>query len=109
MGCYGGPGSDSGRTAARPAPEDPEPDGGALCFGEPVGTDPDLGRTSEALSIDSLVSSTCTTSTVRDLSEQLIGELECLMPGQMARIDGDASLSLGGAVFPWLQRPAAEA
>ncbi len=107
MGCYGGPGSDSGRMGE--TPDAPPADGGATCFGVPVNSDPDVGAARGALSIDSLVGSGCSTSAVADLSQQLVDELECLMPGQMERIDSISGLTLGGAVFPYLQRPAADA
>ncbi|MBW2460548.1 MAG: M15 family metallopeptidase [Deltaproteobacteria bacterium] len=104
LGCAGSAGMDAGV---------PPTDGAAGCFGAPAtglsGRSDAVGAARQALTIDSLVATGCTTTVVADLSEQLIGELECLMPGQMARIDADPSLALGSAVFPWLQRPAAEA
>ena len=40
---------------------------------------------------------------------QLVQEIQCLKPGSMKRIDGISGLSLGSAVFPYLQTPAANA
>jgi hypothetical protein len=51
----------------------------------------------------------CTTSVVKGLATQLIEEINCLKPGAMKRIDDVSGLSLGSAVFPWLQTPAANA
>lgn len=55
------------------------------------------------------VSGSCTTSAVAALSTQLVEEIQCLRPGTLKRIDGLAGLTLGSAVFPYLQSPAVDA
>jgi hypothetical protein len=55
------------------------------------------------------VSESCTTSAVAGLSTQLVEEIQCLRPGTLKRIDGIAGLTLGSAVFPYLQSPAVDA
>lgn len=55
------------------------------------------------------VDESCTTSSVRGLSTQLVEEIQCLRPGTMKNIDGADGLVLGSAVFPWLQTKAADA
>ncbi len=59
--------------------------------------------------VSTAVSSSCTTSAVVGLSTQLVDEIQCLRPGTLKRIDGVSGLSLGSAVFPYLQVPAADA
>lgn len=59
--------------------------------------------------VSSAVSSGCSTTSVKALSEQLIREIQCLKPGAMKRIDNIPGVSLGPAVFPYLQTPAANA
>ena len=75
--------------------------------------DENIGSVSSELTASSPVSSavtqTCSTTAVKALSQQLVEEIQCLKPGSMKRIDGIAGLSLGAAVFPWLQTPAANA
>ncbi len=51
----------------------------------------------------------CSTAVVRGLSEQLVEEIECMRPGTMGRIDGAPGITLGSSVFPFVQKPAAEA
>jgi D-alanyl-D-alanine carboxypeptidase len=55
------------------------------------------------------VAQECSTYSVRALSLQLIAELQCLKPGAIKSIEGIAGISLGEAVFPYLQTPAANA
>lgn len=59
--------------------------------------------------VSAAVDESCTTSSVKGLATQLIEEIQCLRPGTMKRIDGVDGLSLGSAVFPWLQTRAADA
>lgn len=72
-----------------------------------------LGTTSSELTTSSPVSSavtqSCTTTSVKALSTQLVQEIGCMKPGSMKRIDNLSGLSLGAAVFPYLQTPAANA
>lgn len=72
-----------------------------------------VDRTSLALNdsdpVSAAVDASCSTTSVRGLSTQLIEEIQCLRPGTMKRIDGIDGLSLGSAVFPWLQTKAADA
>ncbi len=72
-----------------------------------------IGTTSAALSAtDSVamaVSQSCTTTAVKALATQLVEEMQCMRPGTFARIDNVPGLSLGAAVFPFLQTSAASA
>jgi MYXO-CTERM domain-containing protein len=91
--------------------------GGALAAGcgggaadedeEPVGT------VSESLSptdsVASAVTQACSTTAVKGLATQLVDEIQCMRPGTMKSIAAVPGLSLGAAVFPYLQAPAANA
>lgn len=72
-----------------------------------------IGTSSEALSgadsVATAVVSSCSTTSVKGLATQLVEEIQCLRPGTLARIDGKPGITLGSAVFPWLQAPVANA
>lgn len=75
--------------------------------------EPTTGEVSSALvdsdPVSKAVTDSCTTASVKGLGTQLVGEIQCLRPGTMARIDGIPNTTLGAAVFPFLQAPAATA
>lgn len=87
--------------------------GCALDGATPVEDDEPLGEVSSELaasdSVERAVSQACSTTAVKGLSQQLVDEIQCLRPGTLSRIDGISGLSLGSAVFPYLQTPAANA
>lgn len=72
-----------------------------------------IGTTSEALSgtdpVSLAVAQSCTTTSVKGLSTQIVDEIDCIKPGTFDRIDNIPKASLGGAVFPFLQTPAKKA
>lgn len=78
-------------------------------------TEPDesLGTSASALSatdsVATAVNQSCSTTAVKGLATQLVEEIQCLRPATFARIDKTAGLSLGAAVFPFLQTNAASA
>ena len=55
------------------------------------------------------VAQSCTTTSVKGLSQQLVDEINCLSPGTLSSIASIKGLSIGSAVFPYLQTPAANA
>lgn len=55
------------------------------------------------------VNQSCSTTAVKGLATQLVEEIQCLRPATFARIDKTAGLTLGAAVFPFLQTNAASA
>ncbi|MCA9584946.1 MAG: M15 family metallopeptidase [Myxococcales bacterium] len=71
------------------------------------------GQVSSELSatdtVEAAVSQACSTTAVKALSQQLVDEIQCMRPGTLSRIDNISGLSLGSAVFPYLQTPAAKA
>lgn len=92
---------------------EPEGFGEEGSYGEPEMENVDInnaefGEGEEGLSVGSAIGASCSTSIVRGLSEQLIGELNCLRPGVMSSIAG-SNADLGAAVLPYLQGPAASA
>ena len=79
-----------------------------------VDTDePSVGESSSALvagdPVSKAVSESCSTTAVKGLGTQLVGEIQCLRPNTLARIDAVPNTVLGAAVFPYLQSPAAAA
>lgn len=59
--------------------------------------------------VSAAVDGSCSTTSVKGLATQLVAEIQCMRPGSMKTLDGAAGLSLGAAVFPYLQTPAVEA
>lgn len=76
-------------------------------------SDEPIGEVSSALGtsdpVSSAVTQACSTTAVKGLATQLVEEIQCLRPNAMKKIDGTPGLSLGAAVFPYLQTPAANA
>ena len=60
-------------------------------------------------SVGEQVTSSCSTITVKGLSQQLIDQMNCLDPGVMKSFDGAPDLSYGAVVFPYQQGPATDA
>ena len=93
----------AGCTGGAPAPpaapdEEPTPALGRVAFAL-IATDP----------VSDAVAASCTTTSVKGLATQLVAEIQCMRPGSMKSIEGAAGLSLGPAVFPYLQTRAADA
>ncbi len=89
---------------------------GAGCSSDPSSeheSDEPVGVTSDALSgtdpVSAAVAQSCTTAVARGLATQLVAEIQCMRPDTLAPIDKIPGLSLGSAVFPYLQKPAASA
>lgn len=72
-----------------------------------------IDQTSWALSdtdpVAMAVDESCSTTSVKGLSTQLVEEIQCLRPGTMKSLEGVDGLYLGAAVFPWLQTKAVDA
>lgn len=75
----------------------------------PLEDDQSVDNRSAAISVSTAASWYCSTSSVKQLSQQLIDEVQCIRPNTMSRIDNIIGVSLGAAVFPYLQQPAARA
>lgn len=59
--------------------------------------------------VSAAVTQSCSTTSVKGLSQQLVDEIDCLKPGTLTSIANINGVSLGSAVFPYLQSPAASA
>lgn len=77
--------------------------------GELAHTEIDDGQALTTGSVEEAMRTRCSTASVRGLSLQLVGELNAMRPGRMERIDDIPNVSLGSAVIPFLQGPAARA
>jgi hypothetical protein len=77
--------------------------------GELAHTELDDGLAITEGTVEDAMRTRCTTASVRGLSLQLVAELNAMRPGRMERIDDIANASLGSAVLPYLQAPAARA
>ncbi len=74
----------------------------------------EIGSTSSALvatdPVSAVITAGCSAAPVRPLGDQLLGELECLRPKTMKRIDNLPGIKLNGAsTLPYLQTSAADA
>ena len=71
-----------------------------------------VGRVSSELqandTVAEAVAQSCTTAAVKGLAVQLVEEIQCLRPSTFMRIDNTPGLSLGSAVFPFLQTKTAQ-
>lgn len=85
----------------------------AASSSENEGEDDGIGTISQALTaadpLSAAVTQACSTAVARPLGEQLVAEVQCLRPGTFARIDSVPNVTLGSAVFPFLQPGAAAA
>jgi hypothetical protein len=87
------------------APASPEstPDEVAGDGPEPTG---DRGDAVGSGSVNDAVASSCATSSVKGLSDQIIAEGQCLEPSAYAQLPELGNLKLGPNVFPFLEKPA---
>jgi hypothetical protein len=83
-----------------PAP-DPEAESG-----EPTG---DRGDPVSAGTVEDAMGSTCVTSSVAPLSQQIIDEMRCMSPDALAPMPDAPNLTLAPNVFAYLEKPARDA
>lgn len=100
LGCSAADGTLEGPDPVEPAAEidGPEPDDAA--------TEP------QALlvgSVEQAVSGSCSTTSVLGLSEQIVEQMNCMVPGALARLPERANLTRSAATFPYLQLDARDA
>jgi MYXO-CTERM domain-containing protein len=86
---------------------------GALALGAckepPDGPEPDesISKTVYGLTVDEIAAQGgCSTAVVRGLSEQILQVVNCARPGIYVEVPDRPNLSLGSAVFPFLEAPA---
>ncbi len=75
---------------------------------ESTGEGEDPGATEDAVSgsVADAASNSCTTSSVKALSKQIIEEARCMNADAYAKVTSPGNLSLGSGVFSYLEKPA---
>jgi hypothetical protein len=79
--------------------------------GEPDGDEP-TDQSDDAVvsgSVSHAASVSCSTASVKPLSQQIIAEMNCISPGSVAKIPKRPNLVVSSAVFPYLVTPAKNA
>jgi hypothetical protein len=75
-------------------------------------TDPTAGEediTAAPGTVERAVSTSCSTSAVHGLAQQLVDEVNCMSPDTLGSIDNLPGVNFEDVVFPYLQTPAARA
>jgi hypothetical protein len=87
------------------APADDEGVDGAdeIDTAEPVGEDGDAVVSG---TVANAVLNSCSTTSVKGLSLQIIAEGNCITPGAYSQVPTRPNLTMGSAVFPFLEKPA---
>jgi uncharacterized protein (TIGR03382 family) len=69
--------------------------------------EPPYGVVRSAATVDSYLTSSCSTAVVLELSLQVAEEVDCMMPGQLVRFEEQGGIRFnGGAVLPFLSEEA---
>ncbi len=82
---------------------------GCVAPGLDEGTDESTDGADQAVlagSVGEAAKNSCTTSSVKGLSQQIIDEANCATPGAFALVPARANVTFGPAVFPYLEQPA---
>lgn len=70
---------------------------------------PEAGfQVTAATTVGTVARTACSTAATRGISLQMLGEVECLRPGTLKRIDNIANVSLGAGALPRLNAAAAD-
>lgn len=59
--------------------------------------------------VEDVLSKGCSTTVVKGLSEQIIAEGNCIVPGAYAKLPEGKNVTFGNAVFPYMMAPARDA
>ena len=68
-----------------------------------------VGEATSALTVQEAINSSCSTTSVKGLSLQIVEQANCTTPGAYALVPSEPNLDVGAAVFPYLQAPARDA
>jgi hypothetical protein len=68
-----------------------------------------IGEAAQAQTVAEAANTTCSTTSVKGLSLQIIAQGQCITPGAFVQIPDAPNLTLGAAVFPFLEEPAKDA
>lgn len=83
--------------------------GGTACaVDEPPAPEP-LGRATSAQTVGQASNTSCSTSTVKGLSDQIIAQAACIEPDAFVKVPDLPNLSFNAGVFPYLEKPARDA
>lgn len=67
-----------------------------------------VGEAAHAITVAEAADTSCSTSSVKGLSEQIAAQANCIAPGAFVKLPQIGNLTLGAAVFPYLEQPAAD-
>lgn len=81
----------------------------ASLYGQEVDGPEPVGEAVQAQTVAEAVANSCSTTSVKALSVQIVAQANCIAPGAFVAIDVPANLVLGSAVFPYLEAPAKDA
>jgi hypothetical protein len=81
---------------------------GCTATSEPTGDLEDSGEAEGAAStsVASAVANSCSTASVKGLSQQIIAEARCMVSGAYSKVSDLGNVSFGSAVFPYMVGPA---
>jgi hypothetical protein len=68
-----------------------------------------VGEAVHAQTVAQAVNNSCSTTSVKGLSEQIINQGQCINPSAFVKVPSQPNLVLGSAVFPYLELPARDA
>lgn len=65
-----------------------------------------VGQVQQGLgTVSNAAASSCSTSSVKGLSEQIVAQMNCIVPNAMAKVPTRPNMSFGSSVFPYMQSP----
>lgn len=83
--------------------------GGVACaVDDPPAPEP-LGRASSAQTVGQAASGSCSTSSVKGLSDQIIAQAACIEPDAFVKVPDLPNLTFNAGVFRYLEKPARDA
>lgn len=81
----------------------------AGCGSEPGAWPEPVREAAQAATVDEVLGTTCTTSSVKGLSEQIVAQSNCIAPGAFVAVPDQPNVTMGMTVFPYLEEPARDA
>ena len=67
-----------------------------------------VGEAVHAETVAQAASQSCSTTSVKGLSQQIIDQSQCIDPAAFVQVPAQPNLVLGAAVFPYLELPVAQ-
>jgi hypothetical protein len=75
----------------------------------PEPSDPGSAQLAEGATVQDAIQMSCSTTSVKGLSEQIVAQMNCLVPEALAPLPERANLEKGAATFGYMQPPARDA